>query len=88
MANYQKQLAKSYNPKFQHKEFVVGDLILRKVIGNTKDSADGKLGPNWEGSYKITKIAGKGAYHLGDLEGKQVPRSWNSNNLRKYYQEM
>ena len=46
------------------------------------------LGPNWEGLYKITKLADKGAYHLEDLEGKQVPRSWiwNSKNLRKYYQ--
>ena len=47
MANYQKQLAKSYNQKVQHREFVVGELILRKVVENTKDTADGKLGPNY-----------------------------------------
>ncbi|GFZ11148.1 hypothetical protein Acr_22g0005460 [Actinidia rufa] len=46
----------------------------RKVVGNTKDPVDGKLVPNWEGPYKITKLTGKGAYHLEDLEGKQVPR--------------
>ncbi|GFZ00580.1 hypothetical protein Acr_14g0002150 [Actinidia rufa] len=44
MADYQKQLAKTYNQKVQHKEFLVGDLVLRKVVGNTKDPADGKLG--------------------------------------------
>ena len=41
-----------------------GDLVLRKVLGNTKNLAWGKLGPNWEGSYRITSIAGIGAYYL------------------------
>ena len=31
MANYQKQLAKLYNQKVQHRQFSVGDLILRKT---------------------------------------------------------
>ena len=86
MANYQKQLTKAYNRKVQHKESTVGELFLRKVIGNTNDPVNGKLSPNWEGSYKIAKLVGKGAYHLEYLEGKQVYRPWNSNNLRKYYQ--
>ena len=74
MANYQKQLVKIYNQKVQHIEFSVGDLILRKIVGNIKDLVDGKLGPNWEGLYKITKLVGKGAYHLKDLKSKQVLR--------------
>ena len=85
MADYQKQLAKTYNQKVQHREFSVGDLILRKVVENTKDPMDGKLKPNWEGPYKIMKLARKGAYHLKVHEAKQVSRPWNSNNLRKYY---
>ncbi|XP_057482051.1 uncharacterized protein LOC130768985 [Actinidia eriantha] len=85
MADYQKQLAKSFNKKVRWREFAVGDLVLKKVIGNTKDPTDGKLGPNWEGSYKITKLAGRGSYYLEDTEGKEVPRPWNSNNLRKYF---
>ena len=48
MEDYQKQLVKTYNPKVQPKQFSIGDLILRKVVGNTKDLADWKLGPNWE----------------------------------------
>ena len=47
---------------------------MRKVIGNTKDPADRKLGPNWEGPYKIVKLAGMGAIYLEDSEGKQAPR--------------
>ena len=45
MANYQKQLAKTYNRKVQHKEFSIGKIVLRKVIGNTKDLVDGSLVP-------------------------------------------
>ena len=71
-----------YNQKVQHKEFFIGDLILKKVVENTKDMVDGKLGPNWEGPYKITKIADKGAYHLEDLEGKQISRPWNPNKYQ------
>ena len=59
---------------------------LFEAAGNTKDSADGKLGPNGEGPCKITTLVGRGAYHLEDPEGKKVPRPWSSNNLRKYYQ--
>ena len=85
MANYQKQLAKTFNQKVQHKQFSVGDLVLRKVVRNTKDPADGKLIPNCEGLYKIVKLADKGVYYLEDPEGKLALRPWNSNNLRKYY---
>ena len=74
MADYQKQLAKTYNQKVQHKEFSVRDLVLRKVVGNTKDLKDGKLGPNWKGPDKIVTLAGKGAYYLEDSEGKQALR--------------
>ena len=75
-----------YNRKVQHREFIVGELVLRKVVGNIKDPTDGKLGSNEEGLYMIAKLVGKGSYNLEYLKGKQVPRPWNSNNLRKYYQ--
>ena len=66
MADYHKKLAKTYNQKVQHIQFSIGDLILKNVIANTKNPANGKLGPNWEESYKITKLTGKGAYYLKD----------------------
>ena len=46
-------MAKHYNSKVRHKDFQVGDLVLRKVTGATKEAFQGKLGPNWEGSYRI-----------------------------------
>ena len=54
---------------------VIGDLVLRKVLGTTKNSAWGKLGPNWEGPYQITSVAGIGDYYLEDLDKKAVLHS-------------
>ena len=51
-----------------------GDLVLRKVLGTAKNPTWGKLGPNREGSYRITSVAGIGAYYLEDLKEKVVPR--------------
>ena len=48
MANYRKQLVKTYKQRVQHREFSIGDLILRKVVRNTKNLEDKKLIPNWE----------------------------------------
>ena len=62
-----------------------GDLILRKVLDNARNPAWGKLGPNWEGPYRIISVAGVGAYYPEDLKENVVPRPWNVNNLRRYY---
>ena len=61
------------------------DLVLRKVVENTKNPAWGKLGPNWEGPYRITTEAGIRAYYLKDLDEKVVLHPWNVNNLKRYY---
>ena len=62
-----------------------GDFVLRKVMATAKNPTWGKLGPNWEGPYCITLVAGIGAYHLEDLDENVVPHPWNVNNLKKYY---
>jgi len=61
------------------------DLVLRKVIRTAKNPTWEKLGPNWEGPYHITSVAGINAYFLEDLEEKVVSRPWNVNNLRRYH---
>ena len=50
------------------------DLVLRKVVKAAKNPVWGKLGPNWKGSYRITSMAGIGAYYLEDLEEKAIPQ--------------
>ncbi len=70
----------------KHREFKVGDLMLRKVTLATKDPTQGKLGPTWKGSYKVTKFHRKGTYHQEKLDRIALPHPWNTENLKKYYQ--
>ena len=39
LARYQDLLAKHYNSRVKHRDFKVGDLILKKVMGIVRDSA-------------------------------------------------
>ena len=75
LAYYQHKLKQGYDANVKLRPPTIGDLVLRKVLGTTKNPAWGKLGSNWEGSYHITSVAGIGAYYLEDLEEKVVPRS-------------
>ena len=51
-----------------------GDLVLRKVVGTVKNPSWGKLGPNWDGPYRITSVARIGGYFLKDLDENVIPR--------------
>ena len=67
------------------RSLALGDLVLRKVVGAAKDPSWGKLEPNWEGPFRITLVAGIGAYYLEDLDEKAIPHPWDVNNLKMYY---
>ena len=86
LARYQDHMAKHYNSRVRHRDFQVGDLVLRKVMGAARDPTQGKLGPNWEGPYQITSWQRKGTYHLETLDEQKLPHPWNTEHLRKYYQ--
>ena len=86
LTRYQDLMAKHYNSRVRHRNFKVGDLILRKVMGSTRDHTQGKLDPNWEGPYKITFWQRKDTYHLETLDGQKFHHPWSTEHLRKYYQ--
>ena len=85
MTYYQQKLKQRYDKGVKSRPLAPGDLVLRKVVGMSKNPAWGKLGPNWEGPYRITSITGIGAYCLEDLDENVIPCLWNVNNLRRYY---
>ena len=72
LAQYQNLMTKHYNSKVKHRDFQVGDLVFRKVTDATKDASQGKLGPNWEGPYKIASWHRKGTYHLETLDEQKL----------------
>ena len=81
LARYQDRMAKHYNSLVQHRDFKVGDLILRKVMGVARDPTQGKLDPNWEGPYRITSWQRKGTYHLETIDRQKLPHPWNTEHL-------
>ncbi len=85
MKRYQEKMARHYNSKVKPRQLSIGDLVLRKVTLATKNPSEGKLGPNWEGPYKVIEIRRLGAYHLEDMSGRRLPHPWNAEHLRKYY---
>uniref|UniRef100_A0A2N9GMX4 Uncharacterized protein n=1 Tax=Fagus sylvatica TaxID=28930 RepID=A0A2N9GMX4_FAGSY len=85
MKRYQEKMARHYNSKVKPKQLLIGDLVLRKVTLATRNPSEGKLGPNWEGPYKVIEVRRPGTYHLEDMNGRQLPHPWNAEHLRKYY---
>jgi len=86
MVLYQERVTRYYNQRVKLKCFNPGDMVLRKVSQATKDPNEGKLGPNWEGPYKVIRHSRRGSYYLEDTKGKLLPRPWNAEHLKKYYQ--
>jgi len=84
-AAYQDRAAHYFNKTINPRKFQLGDWVLRKVNPITKDLTEGKLGPQWEGPYKVIRCHDKGAYHLIDTTGRELPRAWNAEHLKKYF---
>ena len=72
LAYYQHKLKQDCDMSVKLRPLAPGDLVLRKAVGNTKNPTWKKLGPNWEGPYRITSVAGIGAYYLEDLDERGV----------------
>ena len=72
LAYYQHKLKQGFDSNVRSRPLALGDLALRKVLDTTKNPIWGKLGPNWEGPYRITSVAGIGAYYLEDLDENVV----------------
>ena len=86
MTRYEDLMAKHYNTKVKPQHFSIGDLILRKVTTATKDTTQGKLGPNWEGLYWIIDCNKNGTHYLETLDKRRLHHPWNTYHLKRYYQ--
>ena len=85
-ARYKNLRARQYNAMVKPRHFNIGNLVLKRVSLATKNPAHGKLGPNWEGPYKVINCKRQGSYYLKTLEGRKLKHPWNVKHLRRYYQ--
>ena len=85
IAAYQQRAARYYDKKVKHKVFYPGDLVCRKLEATRSEEGRGKLTLNWEDPVHIAQVLGNRAYKLEALDGELIPRTWNANNLRKFF---
>ena len=62
--DYRRKTTKYYDRRIQPRSFKPNDLLLKKLLPARKDPTHGKLGPNWEGPYVISRIVRPGNYEL------------------------
>ena len=74
------------NQKVKPKSYMPGDLVIKKLLPERKNPAHGKLGPNWEGPYIISRVVRPGNYELQTEEGKILQHAWNAEHLKRFYQ--
>ena len=83
---YQRKTARYYNKRVKPRSYVPGDLVLKKLLPARKNPAHGKLGPNWEGPYIISRVVRPGNYELQTEERKVLRHTWNAEHLKRFYQ--
>jgi hypothetical protein len=81
-ARYQQTLRRYHDKAVRHRSFVVGDLVLRRILAG---EGRHKLSPLWEGPFIISEITRPGSYRLTQMDGMEVGNSWNIEHLRKFY---
>ena len=62
--DYQRKTTRYYDQKVKPRSYKPGDLVLKKLLPTRKDPTHGKLGPNWEGPYIVSRVVRPGNYEL------------------------
>ena len=85
-ARYKSLMARKYDAMVKPRRFNIGDLVLKRVSLATRNPTHGKLGPNWEGPYRVINFKRQGSYYLEALDRRKLEHPWNVKHLRRYYQ--
>ncbi|GJT25538.1 reverse transcriptase domain-containing protein [Tanacetum coccineum] len=83
-ARYKSKMEQYYNKKVRPAGFRPGEFVYRRNEASRVED-QGKLGPKWEGPYRVTEAFENDSYKLQTMEDKIVPRTWHVVNLRKCY---
>jgi hypothetical protein len=79
---YQAETIKWRDRKVRLKNIKPGHLVLRRVANS---DTVGKLQMKWEGTFLVVSSSRPGSYKLKDTNSNDIPRSWNVDELRRYY---
>nr|GEV37962.1 reverse transcriptase domain-containing protein [Tanacetum cinerariifolium] len=83
-AKYKTKMEQYYNQKVRQTSFKLNEYVFQRNKASRVED-QGKVGPRWEGPYRVTEAYQNGSYKLQTMEGKEVPRTWHVINLQKCY---
>ena len=83
--SYKRAVARVYNRSVRPRSIKLEDLVLRKIEVSHPTRVRGKLAPKWEGPYRVIGVSRPGTFRLATMDGDPVPRTWNIQNLKKYF---
>jgi hypothetical protein len=79
---YQAETIKWRDRKVRLKNIKPAHLVLRRVAN---PDTVGKLQLKWEEHFLVVSSSRPGSYRLKDMNGNDIPKSWNADELRRYY---
>jgi hypothetical protein len=79
---YQAETIKWRDRKVRLKNIRPGHLVLRRFAN---PDTVGKLQLKWEEPFLVVSSSRPDSYRLKDMDGNNIPRSWNAYELRRYY---
>jgi hypothetical protein len=79
---YQAKTIKWCDRKVRLKNIKLRHLVLRRVAN---PDTVGTLQLKWEGPFLVVSSSRPGSYRLKDMDGNDIPRSWNADELQRYY---
>ncbi|KAK8939809.1 hypothetical protein KSP40_PGU003987 [Platanthera guangdongensis] len=77
-----RRMAKYFDKHASVKQFVEGDLVLKKVDAAGRSTTVGKLKPSWEGPFIVKEALRSGGYRLQNVEGEALSLTWSGNDLK------
>jgi hypothetical protein len=79
---YQDETTKWRERKVRLKNIKPGHLVLQRIAN---PDTVGKLQLKWEGPFLVVSSSRPGSYRLKDMDDNDIPKSWNADELRRYY---
>jgi hypothetical protein len=79
---YQAETIKWHDRKVRLKNIKPCHLVLRRIAN---PDTVGKLQLKWEGPFLVASSSRPSSYRLKDMDDNDIPRSWNADELRRYY---
>ncbi|RDX85185.1 hypothetical protein CR513_33681, partial [Mucuna pruriens] len=78
------RIKSAFDRKVRPRVFKEGDLVLKKMLPNTRDQR-GKWAPNYKGPHVVIHAFSGGALMLVDSEGQELKYPVNTDAVKLFY---